>query len=94
MDADADIGLLEALEGEIAARLRMMARTDPKPVLELLEDTLSNSVQITEPRACAGGEPAGGAGAVDADVRGAAEGEGGAPAHGTRGDCRGDADGV
>ena len=26
MDADADIGLLEALEGEIAARLRMGAR--------------------------------------------------------------------
>jgi DUF3037 family protein len=50
MDADADLGLLEALEGEIAERLRMMA-TDPKPVLALLEDTLSNSVQISEPRA-------------------------------------------
>jgi hypothetical protein len=50
MDADADIGLLEALEGEIAERLRMMA-TDPKPVLALLQDTLSNSVQISEVRA-------------------------------------------
>src|SRR6185437_7069474 len=50
MDADADIGLLEALEGEIAERLRMSA-TDPKPVLALLEDTLSNSVQISEARA-------------------------------------------
>jgi hypothetical protein len=50
MDADADLGLLEALEGEIAERLRMSA-TDPKPVLALLEDTLSNSVQITEARA-------------------------------------------
>ncbi|WP_348269852.1 DUF3037 domain-containing protein [Edaphobacter paludis] len=50
MDADADIGLLEALEGEIAERLRMSA-TDPKPVLALLEDTLSNSVQISPPRA-------------------------------------------
>jgi len=50
MDADADLGLLEALEGEIAERLRMSA-TDPKPVLELLQDTLSNSVQITAPRA-------------------------------------------
>ncbi len=50
MDADADIGLLEALEGEIADRLRVMS-IDPKPVLALLEDTLSNSVQISAPRA-------------------------------------------
>ena len=50
MDADADLGLLEALEGEIAERLKMGA-ADPKPVLALLEDTLSNSVQITAPRA-------------------------------------------
>src|SRR6185437_6570807 len=50
MDADADIGLLESLEGEIAERLRMSA-TDPKPVLALLQDTLSNSVQISEARA-------------------------------------------
>jgi hypothetical protein len=50
MDADADIGLLEALEGEIAERLRMSA-SDPKPVLALLQDTLSNSVQISAPRA-------------------------------------------
>lgn len=53
MDADADLGLLEALEGEIAERLKMVAGNpkDPKPVLALLEDTLSNSVQITAPRA-------------------------------------------
>ncbi|HEV2708927.1 MAG TPA: DUF3037 domain-containing protein [Edaphobacter sp.] len=53
MDADADLGLLEALEGEIAERLRMSAGNpkDPKPVLALLEDTLSNSVQISEARA-------------------------------------------
>lgn len=53
MDADADIALLEALEGEIAARLRMGAddRTATKPVMQVLEDTLSNSVQITEARA-------------------------------------------
>jgi len=50
MDADADLGLLESLEGEIAGRLRVMT-TDPKPVLALLEDTLSNSVQISEARA-------------------------------------------
>jgi hypothetical protein len=51
MDADADIGLLESLEAEIEARLRLGA-ADTKPVMETLEDTLSNSVQITESRAC------------------------------------------
>lgn len=51
MDADADIGLLEALESEIAARLPHSA-TDFKPVLGTLEDSFSNSIQITEPRAC------------------------------------------
>ncbi|HTH53541.1 MAG TPA: DUF3037 domain-containing protein [Edaphobacter sp.] len=50
MDADVDIGLLESLESEIAERLRLGA-ADTKPVLALLEDTLSNSVQITEARA-------------------------------------------
>jgi Protein of unknown function (DUF3037) len=54
MDADADVGLLEALEGEIGARLQMRAQDAPgiKPVMEMLEDTLSNSVQVTEVRAC------------------------------------------
>jgi hypothetical protein len=54
MDADADISLLEALEGEIGARLQMRAQDAPgiKPVMEILEDTLSNSVQVTEVRAC------------------------------------------
>jgi hypothetical protein len=51
LDADADIALLEALESEIAARLPNSA-TDYKPVLTTLEDSLSNSIQITEPRAC------------------------------------------
>jgi len=54
MDADADIGLLEALEGEIGARLRTVSKDAPgiKPVMEILEDTLANSVQMTEVRAC------------------------------------------
>jgi hypothetical protein len=54
MDADADIGLLEALEGEIGARLRSTGKDAPgiKPVMEILEDTLANSVQMTEVRAC------------------------------------------
>jgi hypothetical protein len=54
VDADADIGLLEALEGEIAARLRMRSQDGAgiKPVMEILQDTLSNSVQVTEVHAC------------------------------------------
>lgn len=54
MDADADIGLLESLEGEIAQRLAAGTAHAPgiKPVMEILEDTLSNSVQISEMKAC------------------------------------------
>jgi hypothetical protein len=54
MDADADIGLLEGLEGEIGARLQMAGADAPgiKPVMEILEDTLANSVQMTEVKAC------------------------------------------
>jgi hypothetical protein len=54
LDADADIGLLEGLEGEIGARLRMASADAPgiKPVMEILEDTLANSVQMTEVKAC------------------------------------------
>lgn len=51
MDAEADIALLEALEGEIAARLRA-GQSDLKPVMEVLADTLSNSLQMTDARAC------------------------------------------
>ena len=51
MDADADIGLLEALEGEIDTRLRL-GSTDNKPVVAVIEDTFSNSIQMTEGRAC------------------------------------------
>jgi hypothetical protein len=50
MDADADIGLLEAIEGEIAARLRMGA-ADPKPIIAMIGDTFSNSIQMTGPQA-------------------------------------------
>lgn len=54
MDADADVGLLESLEAEIAARLQMGVTNAPgiKPVMEILQDTLSNSVQMTEVKAC------------------------------------------
>jgi hypothetical protein len=51
MDADADIGLLEALEGEIGARLRL-GSPDGKGVVAMIEETFSNSIQMTEARAC------------------------------------------
>lgn len=52
MDADADIGLLEALEQEIDQRLRTATSPrDPKTVMEVMEDTLSNSLQMTEAKA-------------------------------------------
>ena len=54
LDADADIGLLEGLEGEIGARLKVASKdaSGIKPVMEILEDTLANSVQMTEVKAC------------------------------------------
>lgn len=52
MDAGADLALLESLEQEIAQRLDAgVIPRDPKAVLATLEDSLSNSIQITEPRA-------------------------------------------
>jgi hypothetical protein len=50
MDTEADTALFEALEGEIAERL-LLGDADTRPVMQLLEDTLSNSLQISEPRA-------------------------------------------
>ncbi len=49
VDAHADVDLLEALEGEMGARLGMR---EPRPLMELLEDSLSNSIQLTPARAC------------------------------------------
>jgi hypothetical protein len=52
MDPDADVELLESLEAEIALRLQagVDVRVNAKPMLETLEDSLSNSVQLTEMR--------------------------------------------
>lgn len=50
MDPDADTAMLEAMENEIAVRLRGSV-AEVKPVMTVLEDSLSNSVQITEARA-------------------------------------------
>ena len=51
MDADADVGLLEAVEQEVAERLRVgTSPRDPREITALMQDTLSNSLQITEAR--------------------------------------------
>jgi hypothetical protein len=52
IDPGADVPLLESLEAEIAQRLRggVELKVNSKPMLETLEDTLSNSVQLTEMR--------------------------------------------
>ena len=52
MDPDADLALLESLESEIATRLLrgVEERVNAKPVLATLEDSLSNSVQLSEMR--------------------------------------------
>ena len=50
MDAGADLGLLESLEAEIATRLADPASL-AKPILDVLADSFSNSIQISEPRA-------------------------------------------
>lgn len=54
IDSDADTAMLEALEDEIARRLEgreREAEAGVKPVLDVLEDSLSNSLQITEAKA-------------------------------------------
>ncbi|MDE1163736.1 MAG: DUF3037 domain-containing protein [Acidobacteriaceae bacterium] len=53
LDPDADTELLEALEAEIAARLDagVVETVNAKPIVETLEDSLSNSVQMTAMRA-------------------------------------------
>jgi hypothetical protein len=53
LDPGADVELLESLEAEIAEQFQagVEERVNAKPVLATLEDTLSNSVQVTEMRA-------------------------------------------
>jgi hypothetical protein len=52
IDPGADVGLLESLEAEMAVRLAggVDEKVNAKPMLETLEDSLSNSVQLTEMR--------------------------------------------
>jgi hypothetical protein len=52
MDASADVALLEDLEQEIGRRLAEgSSEREPASLLSLLEASLSNSIQMTEPRA-------------------------------------------
>ncbi len=52
MDPDVDVELLESLEAEIGMRMQagVELKVNAKPLLETLEDSLSNSVQLTEMR--------------------------------------------
>lgn len=48
IDPDADTAMLEALESEVRRRLL----EDGQPVIKTLEDSFSNLIQITQPKAC------------------------------------------
>jgi hypothetical protein len=52
IDPDADIEMLEALENEIRDRLANRNGTEPAAMLKALEDSFSNMLQISEPKAC------------------------------------------
>jgi hypothetical protein len=51
VDPDADVEMLEALEIEIRQRLAEES-SDTTPIMKTLEDSFSNLLQITEPKAC------------------------------------------
>src|ERR1700733_7106722 len=51
LDPEADTAMLEALEIEIGQRLRSQPATHPKPIIGLLEESLSNGLQISESKA-------------------------------------------
>jgi hypothetical protein len=50
LDPDADVELLESLESEMAALLEHQPAADAKPLLTVLGDSLSNSLQLTDMR--------------------------------------------
>ena len=57
IDPDADIEMLEALETEMRRRM-LEAGTETVPLLQTMEDSFSQLVQITEPKACLAENPA------------------------------------
>ena len=52
VDPDVDTAMLEELENELRGRLLEAAQADVKPVLELIEDSFSNLLQVTEAKGC------------------------------------------
>jgi hypothetical protein len=51
-DPDADTAMLEALEGELRGRLVEAAQDGVRPLMDLIEDSFSNMLQITESKGC------------------------------------------
>lgn len=52
VDPEADTEMLEALEAELRGRLLEGVQADVKPVLEIVEDSFSNLLQVTEAKGC------------------------------------------
>ena len=52
VDPEADTEMLEALEGELRGRLLAGVEADAKPVLDVIEDSFSNLLQMTEAKGC------------------------------------------
>jgi hypothetical protein len=50
VDPDADVAMLEALEGELRGRFQEQ-NSNTLPIMRVLEDTFSNALQITEAKA-------------------------------------------
>jgi Protein of unknown function (DUF3037) len=51
LDPDADTQMLEALEIEVGKRLQSQPANHPRPITAVLEESLSNGLQITESKA-------------------------------------------
>ncbi len=52
VDPEADTEMLEALEEELRARLLHGAAGETKPVIEVIEDSFSNLLQVSEVKGC------------------------------------------
>ncbi|TCK71985.1 DUF3037 domain-containing protein [Acidipila rosea] len=51
IDPDADIAMLEAIESEVRQRLALHGQ-EPVPVMKVIEDSFSNSLQVTDAKGC------------------------------------------
>lgn len=52
LDPEADVAMLESLESEVRRRLEGGESAGVKPVIEVIEDSFSNALQMTEAKAC------------------------------------------